>query len=189
MKKNRPPAGARREPAAQCAKAHKLRFDTPEAARGAAIARVKRDGRAAPLAVYECEDCGGWHHTSSLGRGNRAVPGRRERLAWSQEKLDRVLALVRDANGLALTALVEYPKGALGDVLALVQEADREGRAQLESLSKHDLDSPELRAAVDGLRPKLRAMEWLAREPNPGVWEESVNPGLLNPEGANDDEA
>ncbi len=148
-------------PAPTCPKAHKMRFASWQDAEAAAIAKVKRDGT--PLAVYQCVFCEGFHHTSKRGRSNRMVTGRRERPAWTQEKLDRTVEMVRDAKGIALTALFEYPKGKMADVLPVVQEANREGYAQLAVLARFELDCPELRAALDGLRPKLRAMEQLVR--------------------------
>lgn len=162
--KRRPPGGAaRKAPAPTCEAAQKIVFESEGSARAAAIARVKRDGRANELAVYECEHCGGWHHTSRTNGANRAVPGRRERPAFSQEKLDRVLTLVRDATGVAVTALFEYPKGDLPAVLAAVASASADGWRQLLQLEREDLDAPELRTALEALRPKLRAMEQLAR--------------------------
>lgn len=181
-RRGRPPDGARKVPATTCEVAHKMRFATQEEARNMAIARMKRDARSETLAVYRCEHCGDWHHTSSVGRANQPVVDRREKPAYDQGKLDRALAATRDATGVALTALLEYPKGDLTALVPMLQEVERETKEQLAQLERFELDSPELRAELIAFRPKLRALELLARRKlvfTSGAGDEGAMPGKL----------
>jgi hypothetical protein len=116
-------------------------------------ARASRAQSHIQIYAYACEECGLFHHTKSA-RGKAPPPPTRTR-AVSLDKITRITRMLIEADGLAVDALLAYPKGHTAVALEACRLACAEAvsvRAELVREAVDDIERSELKIAlVDAL--------------------------------------